>query len=341
MDKIFDISPIDLPFTDAVSSGQADNTYKEFVSERLAVADKDNADIDGADASGNDTVLGQRFGAYTQLLTKIVRVSDRGRDVRTIGNSDELIRQLMKRNKEIRRDCEAALTSHNPSVAGDSSTASKMAGVGSWIGIKLDTVAATTSERGVGGADPVLSGASGNGGTPTTAATAGTTRALTESAVRDMMKEAYLNGGDPTMAMSTPSVIEKFSSYLFTSSARIATLQSDVKQSNTTSASSGNGNSGGGVVAQGSINVMVTDFGTIELVPNRFMPQATTDNDSLYLIDPTTWEVSYLSGYRTKPLARNGLAENRQISADVTLCAMSPDGNAIVADIDADLAMTA
>jgi len=341
MQKIYDISPVDRPFCDSIGTTSADNTYKEWLRESLTAASPDNATIDGADAGTDQSKFGERYGNYHQLMSKVVRVSDRGRDVNSIGSSDELVRQLMKQQKSLKRDEESALTSHNAALVGDSATASKMAGLGAWIGVKVDGAASTTSDRGATGLDPVLNGTGGDGGAPTTAAVAGTTRALSEAIIRDMIKQAYLNGGEVSMAMSSPSVIEKFSSYLFTSSARVATLQSDVSQSNRGNASSGNGNSGGGVSAQGAVNIFVSDFSTLELVPNRFQPNAATDNDSLFLIDPSTWEKSYLSGYRTKDLARTGTAENRQITVDASLCALNPEGNAIIADIDPDIAMVA
>ena len=336
MQKIYDVSPVDRPFLDAIGSMTSDNTYKEWIREDLAAAVSTNKRVDGSDSSAlNDTRTGERLGNYHQLMSKTVRVSDRGRDVNTVGSSDELVRQLMKRQKELKRDEEAALTSSNEAISGDSSTASQTAGVGAWIGTGQS---ATNTDRGVGGADPILSG--NPGGAPTTGPVAGTKRALSEATVKSMVKAAYLKGGDITMAMSTPAVIDVFSNRLFASTA-VAQIQTQVDQSNTTNASSGNGNAGGGVVAQGSVNIFVTNFGTMELVPNRFQEDSSTGAADLYLLDPSTWEASYLSGYRTKELARNGLAENREITVDVTLCALNEEANAVVADIDYTVAATA
>ena len=141
--------------------------------------------------------------------------------------------------------------------------------------------------------------------------------------------------------MSIPSVIEKFSDFLFTSSARVATLQSDAPQSNRTNNASGGGKSGGGVVAQGSVNIYVSSYGTVELVPNRFQPEVAAGVGDLYLLDLTTWEVSFLQGYETNELARDGLAENREITCDVTLISENEEANSVVADIDGEVDFTA
>ena len=135
MDAIYDVSPVDRPFSDSIGSSDAGNSYKEWVRESLAAADKDNARIDGSVSTGiNDTVTGERIATYHQIATKTVQVSDRGSNVETVGSSDELIRQVMKRQKELRRDEEATLCSRNAAVAGTSSLASQTAGIGSWIG---------------------------------------------------------------------------------------------------------------------------------------------------------------------------------------------------------------
>ena len=337
MDKIFDISPVDRPFCDATSVGEAGNTQKDWVRESLAAANPQNKRIDGSSSDGlNDTVLGERLSNYHQISSKTVRVSDRARNSNTVDTSDELIRQLTKRQKEVRRDEEAAYVSKNTAIAGNGTTVEgQLAGVGSWIGVKVLNAASTTSDRGAGGADPVLSNdATGDGGFPVTAAVAGTARPWSETVTKNMMRESYLQGGNPTIAMSTPQSIEIISDYLFTSSARIATLRTETSASNRTDNGTGGGRSGGGVTAQGAVNILVTNFGTLELVPNRFQPEVSAGVSDLYLLDPDTWERCYLQGYETKELARNGLAENREITVDYSLIALNPEANAIVADID-------
>ena len=336
MQQIYDLLPEDKPFTDAVGSRDDKNHYVEWVSEALEAANPDNARIDGSSSAGvNDTVIGNRYGNYHQIATKTVRVSDRGRNSDTIGSSDELVRQLMKRQKALRRDVEASLTGINVAAAGtvtnnDATGASTTAGIGSWI---------MTNNVGPGDFEaPTLSGTTG--GFPDTAAVVGTKAAGTETNVRAAMELAYLQGGNPTLAMSTPACITGLSSYMFTSSARIATFQSNAPQGNRTTASSGNGNTGGGIVAQGSVNMFVTDYGTLELCPNRFQPEAAAGVSDLWLIDTDYWEVGYLQGYETKSLARDGLAENREISVDFALIAMNEKSSSAVRSIDTALAWT-
>ncbi len=333
MDRIYDLSPEDLPFSDAIGRDSSSARTKEWVHETLEAADPDNAVEEGADAVGNDVRLGVRLAAYHQISDKVVRVADRGRQVNVVGARDELLKQVMKRQKALRRDVEARLTSRKPTVAGSEGVASQTAGVGGWIG----AMGFDNTDRGTTGADPVLDGPTNAGGSPTTAPTAGNKRGLTETLMKAAMKQTYVQGGNPTMLMSVPDMIDSISNYMFTSSARIATIQTDAPQGNRTTPSTGNGNSGGGVVAQGAVNIFVTNFGTVELTPNRFQPVYTAadtgDVCDVYFIDPDWWELSFLQGYETRELARTGTADNRQITVDYCLVALAENGSAVISDI--------
>nr|MCH9839300.1 DUF5309 domain-containing protein [bacterium] len=210
MDQIYDVSPEDRPFCDATSTRSSTSRSVDWVREQLATASATNAAIEGDDAGASSATGGERLINYHQISEKVVKVSDRSSNTNTVGTSDELIKQVMKRQKELRRDEEARYCSRLVAVAGNgTSTASQTAGVGAWIGVpKITTggtqAAANTSTRGAGSADPVLSSGATGGGFPTTAATNAANQTLTESDIKDMMREAFMNGGNPTIAMSTP-----------------------------------------------------------------------------------------------------------------------------------------
>ena len=351
MDRIWDISPVDLPFTDMCQTASSENHLKEFVEEQLEAANPQNKAVDGADAGADESVTGQRKGNYHQISTKVVKVSDRTRNVNTVASADELIKQVTKRQRALRRDVEARLSSNYAAAPGnpDTDTPSEAAGIGSWIGSSSDVGQTVNEDRGATGTSPALSGAGGVGGYPSTAPVAGTKRALSESShLKPMIRAAYENGGDLRYAMGRPTVIELLSDYMFTSSARVATLVSQAGQGNRQGVDEGNGTAGGGISAQGAVNVYVSNFGTVIFVPNRFQPSSIDGagtqqaaHSDLFLIDPDLWEVSYLQGYRIKTLGDTGLSAKRLISVDYTLCGLAELGNAVIADIDEALPMVA
>lgn len=324
MQKIWDISKIPLPFSDMVGSGGAKNAYKEWTQDTLAAPDLTNAVIDGDDATGNNTVTGVRVGNQHQISDKVVKVSYRADASDTIGRAKELSYQLMRRQQELRRDVEAISLSNQASVADDGDTvAGKVGSLMSWLATNVELPAAGS---------PAVGGF--NTGTGLTAAyTVGVIEAITEEKIRDNVESVYNEGGDPTVLMAIPGQIRKISEYLFTSSARVATLMSD------------QGKSGEKATALGAVNVFVTDFGTLKLVPNRLQQTYTADSagvaNAVFILDPSYIELCYLQGYRTDVLAKTGLAENRQMSVDWSLIVNTEKAHGMITDCDSTAAMTA
>lgn len=322
MNKIWDISRIPLPFTDMIGTGSAKNEYKEWTTDELAQPDVTNAVVDGSDATGNNTAVGARVGNHHQISDKVVRVSYRADASDTIGRAKELSYQLMRRQQELRRDVEAISLENQASVADDgAAVAGKVGGLPSWL--ETNVVIRT------GG---TVGGYNGTTGLTVAQIPATAVAALTETEVRDRVENIYDQGGDATKLMSIPAQIRKFSEYLFTSSARVATLMSDQGKSQEKAA------------ALGSVNVFVTDFGTLDLVPNRLQQKQTTDSadDSCFVfyLDPEYLSLCYLKGYRTDMLAKTGLAENRQMSVDWTLIVNTEKAHGMSADIDYTAAVT-
>ena len=151
---------------------------------------------------------------------------------------------------------------------------------------------------------------------------------MTETMVRDISRAVHEEGGESVCFMSTPAVVENFSKYLFTSSARVAALYSDVKEKS------------GAATATGAANVFVSDFSTLKLVSNRIQQAEDATHTNAFLIDPDYLRMAKLHGYRTEPLAKQGLADNRQIAVDWTLCVMNELAQGLIEGIDPSEAVT-
>ena len=323
MQKIWDISKIPLPLTDMIASDEARQEHTEWTIDELATPNLDNAVADGADVSAiADEAVGNRVGNHCQNSVKVVKVSTRARDSDTIGYSDALSYQLIRRQQELKRDVEAIALSSQASVAsvvGTGAAAGRAGGLGSWIASNTHNVTS-------GGGFDLSTGL-------TTTPTA-TGAALTEGGVRDVCQGVYDDGGNPSVFMSTSAVIRKFSEYLFTSSARVATLMSDQGKSREAAA------------ALGSVNVFVTDFGiTLDLIANRIQqPDASVGDGSDvngYILDPEYLRLAYLTSYHVEPLAKVGLADQRMMHVDWTLKVLNEKAHGMVAAIDPTADMTA
>jgi hypothetical protein len=320
MDKIWDISNIPLPFTDLCSKGTHTNRRVEFVTDELGAPATNNAVVEGADNVRNDGKLGVRLGNYTQISTKAVKVTDTSEQANGIGGINSLSYQLKERQKELRRDVEAQMLTHQASVAGDANT---VAGVSAGIGAQLK------SNVNVG-----ATGAVGGFNTTTglfVAPTPGTARALSEKTLRDVLQQVYEAGGNTSLAMARPAVIRNLSEYLFTDTARVATITAEQSQ-----------NAPRALTAYGSVNVFVTDFGqTIQLRDNRLQPADAAGESSMYLLDPTHLKQSLLRGYTTEALAKTGLSENRQMSVQYSLLVLNEKSQGAILAIDETAAVVA
>lgn len=312
---IYNISPTETPFMSNAGRGTATNTLTEWLIDELADPDTDNKHIDGDDFAGQASVDGARVGNYCQISKKMMVVSRRANKVDKAGRKSELAYQLAKKSKELKRDMESILLNNQVAAAGNSTTAPTLAGLPAWL--------RTNTDRGSGGADPALS--STTYGQPTTAATDGTARALDEQTLLGLIGEIYQEGGDPGVIMMYPTVKQKFSQYMFGTSARIATPYQDH-----------GANSKGGVTAIGAVDVYVSDFGVLDVVPNRFQ----RDKD-VFILDMEYWAVSYLDGFKTEEIAKTGDSEKRQVLVDYSLCSKNEAASGIFADINPALAMLA
>ena len=304
MAKIWNISKIPLPFTDSVGSATHDNPYTSWVQDTLGAVNLSNAAVDGQDVT---TFQGgppsPRVGNQSQISTKAVAVTQRAQASAAVGGN-ALAYQLMMRQQELHRDVEGISLSLQASVADNGDTvAGKSGGLGSWL-VTNTSLGATGTAGGY------------NTGTGLTVATVpGTKRAGSEATLRNLLQSAWTQGGNPTLLMGVPATIRGLSEYMFTATARVATLMSDTGQSRTAS------------VAKGSVNVFVSDFGvTVEMTANRLQPVESAGQATLYILDPSLIELSYLQGYRVGEMAKTGLADKRLMSVDWTLKVLQEKG---------------
>lgn len=314
-DIIYNISPTDTPFMSNAGRGTANSNLTEWLIDELADPDTANAMIDGDDFSGAALVDAARIGNYCQISKKDIVISRRADKINKAGRKSELAYKLAKAGKELKRDVEAIVTGANQvAAAGSNSVAPTTADLTSWL--------KTNTNRGATGADPVLSGTTY--GQPTTAAVDGTIRALSEATLLSIIADIYNEGGDPGVIMLAPAVKQKFSNYMFGTSARIATPYQDH-----------GANAKGGVTAIGAVDVYVSDFGVLDVVPNRFQ----RDRD-VFVLDMEYWSLNYFDGFMTQTIAKTGDAEKRRILVDYALCSKNEAASGVIADIDSSLAMT-
>lgn len=318
MNKVWEINNIPLPFTNLIGNGTHSNPRTGWVEDELATPSTGNAVVEGSDQTGNNSKVGTRLANFTQISVKTVQVSDTADAVNSIGNMGKLSYQVSERQKELRRDVEAQMLTHQGSSAGAEGTAAISAGLGAQLKTNV-SVGATGSVGGFNTTTGLFE-----------APTPGTKRALSETTIRNVLQQVYEAGGNTTVLMARPPVIRALSTYMFGTTAKIATLTSDNKQS------------GGAMTAYGSVNVFVTDFGqTVEMRDNRLQAVDATAVSSMYMLDPTHIKQSLLRGYTTEPLGKTGLSDKRLMSVQYSLKVLNEKSQGAIFDIDEALAVVA
>jgi hypothetical protein len=298
-DVINMISPEDVPLQSNIGSKNVSNTYFEWQHDSLAATDK-TARIDGDDVSSFDsTSATTRVGNYTQILRRTVIVADNLGSQDLAGRNDEMAMQIAKRGRELKRDLEAVLTDNNAAVSGNSTTARETAGLGAWIA----TNTVHQSGGSPAGADPT-----GDGSDART--DDGTPAAFTETMLKTAMQSAYTNGGQPSILMVGPFNKTQVSGF-----AGIAAQRYQAP-------------SDGPTTIIGAADVYLSDFGQLQVVPNRFQRER-----DAWLLDPEYASVAYLRPIQKVDLSKTGDATKAMLLCEAGLEVGAEDAHAGIFDL--------
>lgn len=290
---IYNISPEETPFISNIGRESVKNTYFEWQTDSLAAASASNAALEGDDISSFAAVNPtSRIGNYTQISTKNVVISGTLEALDKAGRRSELTYQLAKLGSELKRDMESALLANQSPVAGNTTTARRTAGLPAFI--------KTNTSFGTNGVDT----------TGIAARTDGTQRAFTETLLKNVIAQVWESGGTPKMLM-----VGSFNKQVASGFEGIATRFRDVPA---------------GQQAQivGAADVYVSDFGTVNIVPNRF--QRARD---AFIVDPQYASMAVLRPIQQMELAKTGDAEKRLMLVEYGLKVNNEGAHGIVADL--------
>ena len=282
---IYDISPTETPFMSMGGRMDAIAVNHEWQTDALAAASGTNYNEEGATLTAAEPSATTRLGNICQISLKTTLVSGTLDAVSKAGRREELAYQITKRAKELKRDMETSLVGVNQSktaMAADS-TVRKLGSLSSWV--------TTNASIGSGG---TAVGSGGNGA----ARTDGTARAFTEALLKASILLAYNNGADTKYMMMAPSQKQTFSTFVGVGATGGASNRVDVADQRVI----------------GGMDIYVSDFGEMAVVPNRF--QRSRD---VWLLDPDYYGVAYLRPFAQREVASTSDGEQRAIIAEYTL----------------------
>jgi hypothetical protein len=290
-DVIYSISPTDTPFLSSAAKTQATAVLHEWQTDALAAAVTNNAVIEGDEATLDASVATTRLSNSSQIMDKTVVITGTQESVDKAGRASEIAYQIAKKAKELKRDMESTLTSNNAEVTGGSGTARQLGALGSWVITNDDLASDGASGAGAGNA----------------AHTNGTQRAFTESQLKSVIKSVWNAGGDPSMIMVGPFNKQKLSGFTGNSTRFDA---------------------GADATLYTSVDVYASDFGQLQVVPNRF----SRDREA-YVLDMDYWGVAFLRDFSMHELAKTGDSEKRQLLVEATLESRNEAASGSVMDL--------
>jgi len=275
-DAIYQISPEKTPFFSMAGRADATNTLHEWQTDALATPDSANFRNEGNDATFSVPTPTVRLGNVNQISDKTAMVSGTIEKVKKAGRKSEMAYQMGQRTAELKRDMETIALSNQ---AASSADPRKTAGLPVWI--------KTNTSLGATGANAVYTNL------PNATRTDGTLRSVTEAMVKTVAQACWDQGAEPDTIMCGSSIKVAISAF----------AGNATKTLNLAGAKPG-------VIVQ-AMDVIVTDFGNLKVIPNRF--QRSRD---LFILDFEYLSIMYLRGFEQEALAKTGDAFKRVIRAE-------------------------
>jgi len=297
-DIIYKVDSDETPIFSAMQKETSNGVFTEWQVQELASAGA-NAVAEGADMSDTGVTATVRLGNYHTISQKGYIVSKTLDAVDKAGRAREVAYQRVLKGLELRRDIEHMVGNTDQARAAGATRQS--ASLSCWV---------TNGSVGAG------SGAFATGdGTDTI--TAGTPRALTLALLDDAVQDAWTDGGSPSMLVCSATNRANISD-LAQAGTNLVT-----NQVNTTA------NKAPSFV--GSVSVYMTDFGTLDITPSRFM-----GNDRVFVIDPNFVCLSTINGrnFSENDIANTGDAEKSQIICEWALKVKAPKAHGAIFDLN-------
>ena len=292
-DKIYMISPTDTPGLAAFDDVKASSVTHEWQTDSLATAAANNQ-VEGDVFTYSTPAVTTRLANACQITYKTVAVSKTASAVDTAGRNKEMVMQIMKRGKEVKRDMEFIAFNNQapvPQASASSGTARALRPCLSWYSTNVDA--------GSGGS-------SGSSSAARTDASDANRRDLSEDLLKKAVRNAWSAGGQPNMVICGATNKQKISTF-----GGNATRYIDA-----------------GDRLRAAITYYEHDFGVIKVVADRF----SRDRD-VHVLDTRYWAKATLRPMTTRDLAEDSDADKGVVITEWTLESRNEGASALVADL--------
>ena len=294
---ITNIAPEETPYMSNIGRESISNSLFEYQTDTLAAAAA-NKQLEGDDVTSYDAVTATvRLQNYAQISRKTIVLSATEETVNKAGRKSELAYQIAKRSAELKRDQEFSMLNGAVAAAGNTTTARGTASLQAFIKTNYDMQ--------TNGANPTYTTV------PTGARSDGNVRTFTETILKNVIQQVWTSGGTPKILMTGPVNKQRVSGFAGIASSRF--------------------NIDGGArpaTIIGAADIYVSDFGNVQVVPNRFQRER-----DAFVIDPEYAGVVTLRPYQQIELAKTGDAEKRMLIVEFGHKVYAENAHGIAADL--------
>jgi hypothetical protein len=294
---ITNIAPEETPYMSNIGRETVSNSLYEWQTDTLAAAAA-NKQLEGDDVTSFDAVTATvRLQNYAQISRKTIVLSATEETVNKAGRRSELAYQIAKRGAELKRDQEFTMLNGAVAAAGNTTTARGTASLQAFIKTNYDMQ--------TNGANPSYTTL------PNSARTDGNVRTFTETILKNVIQQVWTAGGTPKILMTGPVNKQRVSGFSGIASSRF--------------------NIDGGArpaTIIGAADIYVSDFGNVQVVPNRFQRER-----DAFVIDPDYAKLMTLRPYQQIELAKTGDAEKRMLIVEWGHKVLAENAHGIAADL--------
>ncbi|MEO1042839.1 MAG: DUF5309 family protein [Pseudomonadota bacterium] len=308
------VEPTQTPLYSRIGSRKAKSTFHEWQTSALRPPRLDNAKNEGADAVKTNAYNSVRLGNRVQRFEEYASVSGTQEAVDRAGVASDFEEQKTKSMLDMRRDIELTLLSkrgsnkenEDSSGTADSGAPQRMGGIRCFV--------ETNVSRGATGTSGGFS--NGNWQPPG----AGTSRALTEQLVKDVMISRFEVAGtqsDRLVALMSAGNKEAFAGFAGLSQTRDPL--SDGKR-----------------VVSSAVDIYYTNYGVLEAVPHPYgFDAGQGQNGDVIIIDPAYVKRAVLRRPTSKRLAETGDRREEMMTCEETLVVLNERALGGIADLAA------
>jgi hypothetical protein len=294
---ITNIAPEETPYMSNIGRESVSNSLFEWQTDTLAAAAA-NKQLEGDDVASFDAVTATvRMQNYAQISRKTIVLSATEEVVNKAGRRSELAYQIAKRGSELKRDQEFSMLNGAVAAAGSTSVARGTASLGAFIKTNVDMQ--------TNGTNPSYTTL------PNSARTDGNVRTFTETILKNVIQQVWAAGGTPKILMTGPINKQRVSGF-----AGIASSRFNID----------GGNRPATII--GAADVYVSDFGNVQVVPNRFQRER-----DAWVIDPEYAKMTTLRPYQQIELAKTGDAEKRMLIVEWGHKVLAENAHGLAADL--------